>query len=151
VSYDRAEEIKQRSQFGKYMLTHTSKNTRKVVERFKRATAPCILVSPAMVEGVDFPFDLVRCQLVVKVPFASSTDPVFKARCKADPAYRFECAALLLIQMCGRGMRAATDWCETVVVDDHFSYLRGKTTWPAWFRAAWLQFDRVPSPLTFRS
>jgi Rad3-related DNA helicase len=151
VSYARAEDIKQRSKFGHIMLTHGSHNTRQVIEQFKKAKPPCVLVSPAMVEGVDFADDLVRCVIVSKVPFASSTDPVFKARCKQDPDYRFECAALMMIQMSGRGMRSVKDWCEIFVVDDHYNYLRFKTKWPGWVRDAWVEHSSPPPPLKFAS
>lgn len=147
VSYARAEEIKQRSRYGALMLTHTSRTTAETIAKFKKAEPPCILVSPAVTEGVDFPDDEVRLQILCKVPFASSQDPLFKARCKADPNYRFECAALLIIQMCGRGMRSAADRVESIVVDDHFSYMRGRVKWPNWFRAAWRWAEKVPPPL----
>lgn len=148
VSYARADEIKQRSKFGRYMLTHDSRSAKQAIERFKRAKPPCILVSPAMVEGVDFPDEELRCIIVPKVPFASAvSDPVFKARCKQDPNYRFECAALLIVQMIGRGMRSVDDWMEAFITDDHFGYLRWKVNWMQWFKAAWREESRVPPPL----
>jgi Rad3-related DNA helicase len=100
-----------------------------------------------MVEGVDFPGDDIRFQIIAKVPFASSTDPVFKMRCKQDPSYRFECAALLIVQMCGRGMRSVSDWVETAVVDEHFGYLRWRAGWPKWFKDAWQEWESLPPPL----
>ena len=152
VSYERGDDIKRRAverklPWAKHILTHTSRTTRETIEKFKRSAAPCILITPAAVEGVDFPYDSVRTIIIPKVPFASSTDPVFKARCKQDESYRFECAALLIIQMCGRGMRAADDMVECIVIDDHYSYLRWKTTWPTWVKAAWRVSTTVPSPL----
>lgn len=156
VSYARAVEIYERSRYGKkastdagdVMLLHSSsRETHDLVQRFKNAKAPCVLVSPAMTEGVDFPDNEVRCIILAKVPFASSADPLFKQRCKQDPNYRFECAAQTIIQMAGRGMRAASDWVECFIADDHFSYLRSKTSWPSWFSASWRQYETVPPPL----
>lgn len=147
VSYARADYIKKYSRHAQHMLTHRPHETRQTIEAFKRSAAPSILVTPAAVEGIDFPFSEVRFIIIAKVPFASSADPVFKARCKADPDYRFECAALLIVQMVGRGMRAVDDWVECVIVDDHFSYLRYKTSWPAHVKAAWRQSDSLPKPL----
>lgn len=155
VSYDRANEIIARSRFGGraerredvVMVTHERGKVQEALEKFKRAKAPCVLVSPALVEGIDLIYDMCRYIILPKVPFASSTDPLFKARCKADPKYRFECAALLMVQTMFRGMRAADDWCEILVLDEHYGYLRFKTEWPGYVRAAWQESSSVPPPL----
>jgi ATP-dependent DNA helicase DinG len=153
VSYKRAEEIRDRAvkagyAWARYVMIHTSRETQATVEKFKKAKAPCVLISPALTEGVDFPDDEVRVQILCKVPFASATDPLFKARCKADNNYRFECAALLMVQMSGRGMRSAQDAVESWVIDDHYDYLRGKVAFPSWYKAAWRQLDNVPAKWT---
>jgi Rad3-related DNA helicase len=152
VSYDRADEIKEREskkrpELAKRMITHRSGETRKAAETFKRSSPPSVLVSPAFVEGADFPDDQLRVIVICKVPFATSTDPLFKARCKRDEMYRFEMAAMKIVQMAYRGMRSERDWLEVFVVDDHFSYMRWKPIWPKSFTAAWKEMERVPPPM----
>jgi len=150
VSYDRAYEIKRRSKYGDVMLTHGRDNLREVVEEFRRAKPPCVLVSPSVTQGWDFPGDACRYIVIPKVPFASATDPLFKARCQADKNHRFECAALVIIQESLRGMRSAEDWLEVFITDEHFGYMRSKLEWMSWFKAAWKQIDSMPVSLKTR-
>lgn len=155
VSYDRANEIIARSKYGdkakskddRVMFTHERGGIQAALEKFKRAKAPCVLVSPVLTEGIDLIYDMARYAIMPKVPFASVADPLFKARCKQDPNYRFECAALLMVQTSFRGMRASDDWFEVLILDEHFGYLRWKTSWPAYYRAAWRETSTVPPPL----
>ncbi len=148
VSYQRAQDIIDRSKYRDMMLTHTTRTTRDVFEQFKRSKRPVILVSPSAVEGVDLPHDECRYIIVVKVPFADSRDPVFRARRLHDKEYPNELAAERIIQMCGRGMRDASDFVQAFVIDDHYKWMRGKVAWPKWFRDGWRTAYTVPPPLT---
>jgi hypothetical protein len=46
-----------------------------------------------------------------------ATDPIAH-----DPDYANYVAMQKLVQAVGRGMRAPDDWCETLIVDDQFSW-----------------------------
>jgi Rad3-related DNA helicases len=44
-----------------------------------------------------------------------------------------------VVQMCGRGMRHADDWCHTYIIDSQFAknlYGKNKSLFPDWFREA---------------
>jgi Rad3-related DNA helicase len=137
VSYNRAQEIIRRSKYSDIMLTHDSRNTQEVVERFKKADAPCVLVSPSIGTGYDFPEDECRYLIIVKIPFIDGRSPVIKARSKDDKDYLNYMAALNIIQYAGRGMRSAEDFCEIWVIDDHWKWFRKAYRFPNWFKAAW--------------
>lgn len=146
-SYSRMKEIVELSAHRGLMLTHDSRNVREVVERFKSAKAPCVLVSPSLEEGFDFPGDLCRYQIIAKVPFIDMRSPITKARVTANKAYGNDVAAIAVMQMAGRGMRSADDQCETFVVDGHWNWFRMAAKFPRWFREAFRQSDRVPAAI----
>lgn len=146
-SYSRAQDIVKRSRHSSVMLTHSSHNAREVIERFRQASPPCILVSPSVEEGFDFPGDECRWQIIAKIPFVDSRDPVTKKRSQQDKAYLNYVAALSLVQMAGRGMRSASDAAETFIFDDHFSWFQRAAPFPGWFRQACRRMNQVPPPL----
>lgn len=145
-SYNRAQLIYERSRHKDIMIVHTSKDTRDAVARFKHAKAPCILVSPAIEEGFDFPYDQCRYQIVSKIPFIDSRSPIIKERKRTDKDYPNYVAALSLVQECGRGMRAADDYCETFIIDDHWQWFRRAARFPKWFAQAWQERASIPAP-----
>lgn len=70
VSYQKATQIYYNSQYRDIMLLgEKGGNTPSLVARFKKATAPTILVSPAVSTGFDFPYDQCSYQILCKVPF----------------------------------------------------------------------------------
>lgn len=119
VSYERAEEFKTLSKFGRLMLTHNKYNTAAAVAEFRASKKPVILNSPAVRTGYDFPDDEARYQLIVKVPFPDTRDAITKARCADDKEYAYYLAMQELVQMAGRIVRGPLDWGETFVIDGH--------------------------------
>jgi ATP-dependent DNA helicase DinG len=97
-----------------------------------------VLVSPALTTGYDFPYGECEYQVIAKIPFADMRDPVTKARTLVDPLYPMYVAMQELVQMVGRGMRAADDQCETFVCDGHAAWFLSKhlNLAPQWFRRA---------------
>lgn len=149
VSYERAKFLIKHSRYAINMIHHASSSTAKAVKAFIRAKAPCILVSPSLSTGWDFPYDQCAYQIISKVPFPDATDPVFKARCKLDKLLPFYLAWQEIIQASGRGMRGEDDFCETFIIDDHFSWLKGryKSLAPSWFLDAIIRSDTIPEPI----
>lgn len=143
-SYERAKQIMERSEHHALLLSHNSVDTRDVIERFKRSEAPCVLVSPSVKEGVDFPGLECLYQIISKIPFIDGRSPVIKARVKSDKMYLNYVAAITFLQMCGRPVRSADDFAETFVIDDHWRWFRRLPLFPKWFRQAWQQVDVVP-------
>lgn len=150
ISYDRARTIVERSRHCSIMLTHSSRTTRETVEEFKGAKAPCVLVSPSLEEGYDFPGSACRFQILAKVPFIDGRSPIVQARARSDKEYLNYLTVMRMIQQVGRGVRASDDWCEAFIIDDHWGdWFRGasKHLFPAWFKAAWRTMNEIPAPL----
>lgn len=138
-SYDRNREVIAGSRFAPAIITHRqdSADFISALEKFKRAGREgrfAVIASPRMVEGVDLPDHEARWQLILKVPFPDSRDPLTKAR-MADPGYRNLVIAETVMQMCGRAVRGADDFATTIILDDHWVHVRGDCPWPEWFRA----------------
>lgn len=149
ISYKRRNEIVRLSRHRDRMLSHDRENTRQVIEEFKRAPAGTILVSPSVTTGYDFPFTECEFQIVCKVPFPDSRDPVLKARTEEDRDYGAYMAMQELVQAIGRGMRASTDSCESFIVDAHAVWFLSKyrDLAPKWFHEAIKKIDLLPAPL----
>lgn len=148
ISYKRRNLILQHSEFADRMISHGPENTRSAVEQFKRAKPGTILVSPSMSTGWDFPYEECEYQIILKVPFPDSREPVMQARTLQDRDYPAYIAMQEMVQAVGRGMRAADDQCETFIVDDHVRWFVGKyrTLAPQWFMRAFKQCETIPAP-----
>ena len=149
VSYDRCKRVMNISNNNQYMVTHDTKGTRDAVERFKRRSEPCILVSPSMVTGWDFPDDQCRWQILGKIPFPDARSKVMQARAKIDPDYGCYLAMQNVIQACGRGMRSPSDYCETFIIDDHWAWFQDKYKglMPVYFRESLKMCRTIPTPI----
>lgn len=149
TSYFRAKLLRERSKYARYMYIPWSANTAEKVEAFKRARPPAVLVSPAITTGWDFPGDTARYQVIGKVPFPDSTDPVTAARTKADKDYASYLAAVATVQAAGRIVRGPDDWGETFLVDRNFDWFlkKNESHLPEWFKdGLYWSYDRIPDP-----
>jgi Rad3-related DNA helicase len=131
------------------MVTHSRHDTADRIATF-RTKPGAVLVSPSVTTGYDFPFGDCEYQIVCKVPFPDSRDPITAARTLVDPRYPSHLAMQALVQMVGRGMRAPTDQCETFIVDAHAHWFLSKHAdlAPKWFRRAVRRLEpgTVPTP-----
>lgn len=94
-----------------------AQETKKAIELFKAREVGGIIISPSLSTGYDFPAELCRWQLVLKVPFPDTQSPLMQARTEADKDYGVRIAMETLAQMAGRGSRSQDDWCETYIAD----------------------------------
>lgn len=136
VSYQRMRRILDQSQYRKHMLfNENSRDSVTIADRFRKAKAPAILVSPSFSTGWDFPFSECEYQILPKVPFPYAETRVMKERNK-DERYRIYCAILEIVQMIGRGRRDHADRCETFILDNNFPLVmaKGKQFAPQGFR-----------------
>lgn len=149
VSYRRAEYLLKYSRWAHAMMMPKTATTRQVVEAFKRRPAPCALVSPAVSTGFDFPYEECRYQVIGKIPFPDTRSKVLKAREDLDKDYGPYVAMQQLVQACGRGMRAADDWCENLVIDDQWVWFiqKYRSFAPEWFLRAVRTSMTVPEAL----
>lgn len=156
VSYQRQQTIYQNSQMAPYMYGNSRAQRRGdgggkssannptssavVVEQFKGANPPAVLVSPSVTTGWDFPLSQCEYQIICKLPFPDASSRIMKARAKVDPEYAAHLCAVELQQMCGRGMRSPEDQCETFIMDDHSKWFLGKNK--HLFNSSFWQFVR---------
>jgi ATP-dependent DNA helicase DinG len=138
-------------------MSHNGEDRERVLEQFKK-TPGAILVSPSMTMGVDLPYDLLRWQVIAKLPFPDLGDPQIKKAMKQEPCPSGPCAqckngwitnklgqlaynyatVATLVQTYGRGMRADDDYCMTYLLDGSWKWFRvaNRDMIPAWFRDA---------------
>lgn len=137
VSYARARALVQASAHRDRMIVHSAAGTNNAITKFKQAAreSGAILVSPSVTTGYDFPYEECEYQIVTKIPFPDSRDPVLQARTNEDPDYPMYLAMQTLVQMAGRGMRAKDDQCETLIIDDNVKWFvwKHKGLAPKWF------------------
>lgn len=151
VSYDRARLLLSRSRFKDIMLTHSTGDVTLVVDRFKKAAPPMVLVSPTVTTGWDFPGDGKPQYIIVgKVPYPDTKDLVLQARHEDDKDWSSYLAMETLIQECGRMTRGVDDKTEVLLVDDNFKWFiyQYRNFAPKWFMGRWRgSLTCVPEPL----
>src|SRR4029434_8240884 len=110
----------------------------RALELHRTSTAPTVLVSPSLREGVDLPDDFLRFQVVTKMPYPDLGDPWTAARQARDPQWYALETAKALVQAYGRSCRHAGDHGVTYVLDAPFARFlqRSRPLLPAWFREA---------------
>jgi DNA polymerase-3 subunit epsilon/ATP-dependent DNA helicase DinG len=95
---------------------------RSLLRAFEEARRPLLLGTASFWEGVDVPGDQLSCVVVVRLPFAVPTEPVFAARTELlrDPfrQYALPMAALRLKQGFGRLIRRRDDRGAVVILDN---------------------------------
>lgn len=79
-----------------------------------------VLVSPSMTEGIDGKGDLVRFQIVCKIPYPSLQDRRISILANRDWGWYNYQTLKTMIQSIGRGTRSLDDWCENYVLDAGF-------------------------------
>ena len=106
------------------IVTHDRGELPDAMARFRGAVhqGECpILLSPTATTGVDFPGDMARWQVIAKFPWPSFGSRIVKRRAEADPEWPLRTACATLAQTIGRGVRRASDWCETWICDGSIS------------------------------
>jgi DNA polymerase-3 subunit epsilon/ATP-dependent DNA helicase DinG len=93
---------------------------RALLERFAQGRA-VLLGTQSFWEGVDLPGDVLRCVVIVRLPFSVPDDPLVQGRAERydDPFVQFQLpqAALRLRQGFGRLIRTKTDFGAVVLLD----------------------------------
>ena len=150
VSYDRQRKILESSEWSKHMLVNSKDDiTSLIVERYRKAGPPSILVSPSVSTGYDLPYDECRYQIIGKVPWPDGRSKVIKARSEYDTNYAPFVAMQQIMQMSGRGRRASDDWAENFLIDDHFAnWFYNKNSWmaPNWWKEQLRFVKSLPEP-----
>jgi len=119
-----------------------SKERASALDRYKR-TPGAVLLAPSMDRGIDLPDELCRAVIVCKMPFASTKDKRVNARMYSGGGsgqrwYQVQ-TVRKLVQMTGRGMRSADDYCDTWILDSQFTnnvWKNSKQLLPEWWKEA---------------
>lgn len=96
------------------------------VERAKDPKDNSILVGPTLIEGLNFPDDVCRFQICIKVPYACLGSEYVKKKMQYVPGWYEYDVLNKLCQGIGRGVRHEHDWCKTYILDGCISYLVSK-------------------------
>lgn len=102
------------------LIQQTSDDRNRLLREHLESPRPTVLVSPAMMEGLDLHGDLGRFQVVCKVPFPYMGDEVVKVKMKRDPKWYAWCTVRTLVQSVGRCVRSKDDWAKTYILDECF-------------------------------
>jgi len=139
VSYKLTQYITKNTRHGDRMITHSSMNRAIIIEQFKKANRPLVLVSPSAERGLDLPQEQCRFIIIAKVPYPNLGDEQIKRRtyAKGDRWYAHKTVSSI-IQASGRGVRSEDDHCDTYILDSQFNRLLTdhRSFFPKWYLAA---------------
>lgn len=76
-----------------------------------------ILVGPTLIEGLNFPDDMCRFQICIKVPYAYLGNKYVKKKMEHVAGWYKHDAIMKICQGIGRGVRHEHDWCRTYILD----------------------------------
>lgn len=119
----------------------SSKDREKQIHTFKNSTVGAVLIAPALDRGIDLPQDTCRYIIVCKLPFPNLATKQISARLhsKGGQLWYNVRTVRSLVQMTGRGMRSADDYCQSYILDKQFLTLiwrRNRQLLPEWWRQA---------------
>jgi ATP-dependent DNA helicase DinG len=101
-----------------------------------------VLFAPALERGLDLPDEACRVVVVAKIPYPNLGDPQVRARVDHWTPQGREWYTLqtlrALVQMTGRGMRHADDYCTSYILDAQFETIqrRDGRLLPKWWTEA---------------
>lgn len=121
------------------VLTYANAREREEMLEVFRATPGSVLVAPSFERGVDLKDDDCRVQIVAKMPYPNISDPRVNARAHGPGGEAWMAVQTIrsLVQMTGRAVRSADDWCVTYVLDRQFVsrvWRQNKNLLPVWWR-----------------
>lgn len=100
-------------------------------------TDGAILLASSLERGIDLPDESCRAIIVCKVPYPSLGDKQINARLysKGGQFWYSVQTCRTIVQMTGRGMRSANDYCESFIIDRQFITLwrKCKSLFPKWW------------------
>ena len=106
---------------GRCLQYNSAAEKTKMLDEFMRRSADSrdnsILIGPTLIEGLNFPDNVCRFQICVKVPYAClGSEYVRKKMEHVDGWYVYD-VLNKLCQGIGRGVRHKHDWCKTYILD----------------------------------
>jgi Rad3-related DNA helicase len=106
-----------------------------LTELLRRKNAGIFVASPSAVAGIDGKDDMIRLNIIAKLPFPSLGDPRLRYLSKVAPEVYALKVARDIVQAAGRGTRHQSDFSHTVILDGSFRYFiqRNRHLFPQWF------------------
>lgn len=102
------------------LVQSSGEDREKMIETHVTSPNPTVLVSPAMMEGLDLHDDLGRFQVICKIPFPYIGDVVVKKLMEKSQKWYAWKTALAIVQAVGRCVRNEDDWSKTYILDESF-------------------------------
>ena len=130
----------------RFIYHNNAEERQNALTKFEKSKINSILISPSFTEGIDLPYDLIRFQIICKIPFMDLSDKQTNIRMKEDNEWYSTQAIITMIQAYGRIMRAPDDSGTTYILDTSLLNLikRWKKIFNQlnWFlEALWIQKD----------
>ena len=129
------------------MVFHPSKkDKREILEEHKKGKNS-ILVAVKIDEGLDFPDDDARWQVIVVAPYLNPSIPWVRAHENIDLRYNQKRALIKIMQASGRIVRHPDDWGVTYIIDNRIQELikNNYDLLPDWFTDR-INFRKEPVP-----
>lgn len=125
-----------------------SQNAREAFEKHVKGPADSLLISPSFGTGWDFKGRAAEYQIIAKIPTKDMRSKIMQARRANDPSYEDYLAAQDLVQSAGRINRDFDDRGTSYLIDDGWTWFKGKAEqhMPRWFRVR--REDQIPPPLS---
>lgn len=138
-SYDAARQIVEALPRGRY-ITHDANNFQEKLEEFFNSESNQVFISPVCQQGVDFKQDRARFQIVLRIPYLSTSDEFVNYKVQNDFAwYNYE-ALVIFGQQLGRVNRSEDDYGATFLMDSRFNRFisRNSKVLPKWVQQGFI-------------
>lgn len=112
-----------------------------VLAKYRKIDGPAVIYAPSLDRGFDFKGDDARVVIVAKVPYPNLGDKQVSARLHTRGGQEWYTVQTIrsLVQMTGRGVRSAEDWCVSYILDSSFTdriWRKSKRLLPRWWKQA---------------
>lgn len=122
------------------VVTHDKGDLTQRLEEFYASDSPQVFISPVCQQGVDFKGDRGRFQIVLRVPYANTSDPFVSHMVENNFSWYNYQALIIFGQMVGRVNRAENDFGATFLMDERFNRFisRNSKKLPQWLQKAFI-------------
>ena len=120
------------------VITHNKDNFLVKLREFYDSKSNSVFISPICQQGVDFKYDRAKFQIILRVPYASTSDAFVEKQVRENfPWYNLQ-ALITFGQQIGRVVRAEDDFGATILMDSRFVQFihRNRSLLPTWLTAA---------------
>ena len=119
-SYEAGEQISNALK-DRRILIHGKSDFQDKLDYFYNSKEPLIFVSPVCSQGVDFKEDRARFQIIIRVPYANTSDPFINYQVENDFSWYNYQALKVFGQQLGRINRSEEDYGVTFCLDSRFN------------------------------